>query len=357
MTLITAAVLAEICSALPVAGSTYFWAASVGGLKYGRLFGFLAAWWSTTAWATFVASLAQVVMYFALSELAIFNDESFPHDPNDLKFRMAVWAGAELILAIMIGLNLISPGRYKLIFRGATALIMLDFFLNVIWLPIGVSRTYGFQNAKFVFTKTFNGTGAPPVWNWLLSFFAVGGSLVGFDASGHIAEETHNASLIAARGIWWSAFMSCLLGFPFVMLLLFCTPSLDRLFGLNSPQPMVQFYALALGQHGHIAMNVIIMIAIIFNGAVSTVAASRLVYAIARDGILPFSGYIRQVAPNGQPRNAIYVIWAVGSILLVTVLASPVAFNSLVSAAGMPTFACWALIACNTHFYAEKQRS
>ena len=55
--MITAAVLAEICSALPAAGSIYFWAAEAGGTKYGRLFGFLVAWWATTAWTTFVASL------------------------------------------------------------------------------------------------------------------------------------------------------------------------------------------------------------------------------------------------------------------------------------------------------------
>ncbi|OLL25016.1 Thiamine transporter thi9 [Neolecta irregularis DAH-3] len=335
-TLVTAAVLAEICSALPAAGSVYLWAASSGGLKYGRFFGFLTAWWAITAWATFVASLSQVVMYFALSELTIFDVESFPQTPTDIKFRAVVWIGGQIVLAVMIGLNLVSPGHYKFIFRFATAMIMLDFFLNLIWLPIGVNRTYGFQSAKFVFTKTYNKTGASPVWNWMLSFFATGGALVGFDASGHIAEETHNASLVAARGVFLSALMSCQVEQFFIIVT--SQPDVDQLFALDTPQPIVQFYALSLGQHGHVLMNV--------NGAVSTVAASRLVYAIARDGILPFSGYIRRLAPNGQPRNAIFVIWGVGATLLFTILGSPVAFNSLVSAAGMPTFASWALIAC-----------
>ncbi|KAI7601179.1 hypothetical protein KC343_g15367, partial [Hortaea werneckii] len=42
---ITAAVLAEICSSLPAAGSIYFWAAEAGGRRFGRLFGFIVAWW------------------------------------------------------------------------------------------------------------------------------------------------------------------------------------------------------------------------------------------------------------------------------------------------------------------------
>lgn len=52
---ITAAVMAEICSALPLSGSIYVWSAESAGPKYGRFFGFVVAWWSCTAWMTFAA--------------------------------------------------------------------------------------------------------------------------------------------------------------------------------------------------------------------------------------------------------------------------------------------------------------
>ncbi len=57
---ITAAVLAEICSALPLSGSIYVWAAESAGPKYARFFGFIVAWWSCTAWMTFAAGNCQV---------------------------------------------------------------------------------------------------------------------------------------------------------------------------------------------------------------------------------------------------------------------------------------------------------
>jgi amino acid transporter len=57
---ITAAVLAEICSALPLSGSIYIWAAESAGPKYARFFGFVVAWWSSTAWMTFAAGNCQV---------------------------------------------------------------------------------------------------------------------------------------------------------------------------------------------------------------------------------------------------------------------------------------------------------
>jgi translation initiation factor 5B len=81
---------------------------------------------------------------------------------------------------------------------------------------------------------------------------------------------------------------------------------------------------------------------------VAIIAASRLVFAIARDGVLPGSWWISRVTPDGQPRNAVTIIWLVGSALLCTILPSPVAFTSLVSAAGVPTITAYALIACTT---------
>lgn len=62
--MITAAVLAEICSALPLSGSIYIWAAESAGPKYARFFGFIVAWWSCTAWMTFTAGNCQVRQSF-----------------------------------------------------------------------------------------------------------------------------------------------------------------------------------------------------------------------------------------------------------------------------------------------------
>jgi amino acid transporter len=188
---ITAAVLAEICSALPAAGSIYFWAAEAGGRRYGRLFGFIVAWWSTTAWTTFIASCCQATANYMLSEIAVFG-LSFSTSVDSIRFRAVQWIVSECILFISIGMNYLSPKTYKTIFRLATGIILLDFFLNIIWLPIAVSDTYGFQSADYVFTQTYNETGAPPVWNWMLSYYVTAGILVGFEASGHISEVSNS---------------------------------------------------------------------------------------------------------------------------------------------------------------------
>ncbi|KAF9057320.1 hypothetical protein BJ165DRAFT_1520712 [Panaeolus papilionaceus] len=343
---ITAAVLAEICSALPLSGSIYIWAAESAGPKYARFFGFIVAWWSCTAWMTFVAGNCQTTANYLVSQLAVW-EVDFPGGVgnDNIKWRSLIWIVSEVLLVIAVAINYLPPRMYSIIFRLSIGLMMLDFFLCVIWLPIGVSKTYGFRSAKDVFTMTYNGTGAPAGWNWILSFLFTAGTMTGFDASGHIAEETKNARVVAGKGILSSAVATGVLGFVTAILFLFCTPDLDTLFSLNAPQPFVLLYALALGKKGSIFMTIIAVLGLIINTSIAIVAASRLVFAVARDGVLPLSKWIGQVDSAGQPRHAITVIYIFAATILCTILPSQVAFFSLVSAGGVPTIAAYCLIA------------
>ncbi|KAI9448435.1 amino acid transporter [Lactarius indigo] len=332
---ITAAVLAEICSALPLKRA---------GPKHARFFGFVVAWWSTTAWMTFTAGNCQA--NYIVSQLAVWEID-FPGGigNENVKWRAFVWAISETMLLLSIATNYLPTKWYKAVFRFSLFIIMLDFFLCLIWLPIAVHNTYGFRSAKDVFTMTYNGTGAPAGWNWILSFLFTAGTLTGFDASGHIAEETKNASVVAGRGILSSAIATGVLGFITVILFLFCIPDLDTFFALDAPQPFVQVYALALGKGPSIFMTAIAVLGLMMNTSIAIVASSRLIFAVARDGVLPLSGWIGRVDSDGQPKNAVTVMFVFAATLLCTILPSQVAFTSLVSAGGVPTIAAYGLIA------------
>ncbi|KAI0662858.1 hypothetical protein C8Q70DRAFT_1042556 [Cubamyces menziesii] len=365
---ITAAVLAEICSALPLSGSIYIWSAESAGPKYARFFGFVVAWWSCTAWMTFAAGNCQTTANYIVSQLAVWEIDFPGGVGNDnIKWRALIWAISEGILLVSIAINYLPPRLYSAVFKFSIALYALDFLLCVIWLPIGVSKTYGFRSAKEVFTATYNGTGAPAGWNWMLSFLFTAGTMIGFDASGHIAEETKNASVVAGRGIITSVIATGVMGFATTLLFLFCTPDLDTLFALDAPQPFVQIYALALGKGGSIFMTIIATLGLILSTSVAIVAASRLIFAVARDGVLPFSGWIGKVDAARQPRNAVTVMFIFGALLLCTILPSQVAFTSLISAGGIPTTAAYGLIALlrltmtpndftNSHFFLGRWR-
>jgi translation initiation factor 5B len=75
------------------------------------------------------------------------------------------------------------------------------------------------------------------------------------------------------------------------------------------------------------------------------VAASRLIFAVARDGVLPLSSWIGRLDENKQPRNAVTVMYIFAASLLCTILPSQVAFTSLTSAGGVFISAGYGLIA------------
>lgn len=70
--------------------------------------------------------------------------------------------------------------------------------------------------------------------------------------------------------------------------------------------------------------------------------------------MLPFSGWVSKVH-NGQPRNAVIVVWTVAGIVTCSILPSSVAFTSLVSAAGVPSAAAYGLICLGRLFCTPKR--
>lgn len=75
-------------------------------------------------------------------------------DNSNVKWRAVIWAISEGFLVVSIAINYLPPKVYSAVFKFSVGLMMLDFFLCLIWLPIGVHNTYGFRSAKDVFTMS-----------------------------------------------------------------------------------------------------------------------------------------------------------------------------------------------------------
>jgi amino acid transporter len=178
--------------------------------------------------------------------------------------------------------------------------------------------------------------------------------LVGEDASGHVAEETVSAKKAAAKGVFWATVASALCGFPIILVFLFCMPPIETFYDTAAPQPFINMYAMALGPHAHIVATIISMIGAILNTSISMVAVSRLVFAIARDSVFPFSSALCRVSKTKQPHNAVIFIAAIAALLLCTQLPSQVAFLSLTSTSAAGSLAAYALVGFGRAFITRK---
>ncbi len=146
-------------------------------------------------------------------------------------------------------------------------------------------------------------------------------TITGFDASAHAAEETVGASANVPRGIVRSVLVSGIAGWLLLGTAVLAAPSLSDAAAQGEgaflwimrgvlPRPM----AVALGAG--------IVVAQYLCGLATVTSASRMAYAFARDGGLPFSTAVRWVCP--RRRSPAVAIWAVAAVSVLFTLHTPV---------------------------------
>ncbi len=189
-----------------------------------------------------------------------------------------------------------------------------------------------------------------PLYVMLIGLLNAQYTLTGFDASAHMSEETHDAERSAPRGIIWSVIISVIAGFILLVAMnVGITP--DKIFpDATTPTTMVNGYTHALqtttgvppaqiwidavGQSGGLFILFLVVGAQFFCGMSSVTANSRMIYAFARDGAVPGSGFWHRI--NKRTRTPTNSIWlaAVGAFILgVPYLWSPVAYFAITSIA------------------------
>jgi amino acid transporter len=303
-TILVALAMAELASAFPTAGALYHWSALLGGAGAG---------WFTAAinivgQLAIVAAidlgcateLSPIVKVPPLPLLAAILASHFAI--NALSVRLVAWlndfsATVHILGVIVIVIGLFAIGRAH----------PANYFFHA------EGSTLGF----------FNGL--------VLSMF----TFTGYDASAHMAEETHDPARRTPWGILSSVIVSAVFGW---LLLAAITLAIDS---SGSPR-------LALGRAfgpklGDGAMSLAI-VAMWFCGLSSVTSASRTVYAFARDRGLPHA-LSKVHASTGTPLRAITVM-TLGPFLVVAALRlvpSASAFDVMAKMATMGLYVSYAI--------------
>jgi amino acid transporter len=106
-----------------------------------------------------------------------------------------------------------------------------------------VFGTSNHQTLNWMFTTKINNSGFSESSYWYLvlplGFLLTQYTITGFDASAHLSEETHDAHMSAAKGIWKSIFYSAIGGYILLMAFLYVATNTDF---INSFDPKVNPY-------------------------------------------------------------------------------------------------------------------
>lgn len=147
------------------------------------------------------------------------------------------------------------------------------------------------QDAKWVFGHFVDGSGWGTGFSFLLSFLSVAWVMTDYDSTTHMSEETHDAAIRGPRAIRWSVTITGIVGWFMTVTLCFCIDDLDDIIKTPTGVPAAQIFLNAGGRRGGTAMWFFVVLVQVFTGASAMMAMTRMAYAFARDGAIPFSGY------------------------------------------------------------------
>jgi amino acid transporter len=186
------------------------------------------------------------------------------------------------------------------------------------------------QSVSFVFTETINNSGFSGSNFGSIVFWYVFGlgllmsqyTITGFDASAHMAEETHQASRMAAVGMYMSVVVSVIFGWILLLAVTFAVPDtqgvLDAVGGA-----VTYIWTTSMSETWAEILLFICCVAQMFCLTASVTSASRMMFAFSRDRAVPGHQMWRKVAANRVPVAA---VWAIG--FLAWALMIPTYWNS-----------------------------
>jgi amino acid transporter len=325
---IIALAMAEIASSFPTAGGLYYWASKLGSPGWGWATG----WFNLIGQIAVTAAIGYGLATFAT---ALFDDLfSFEKHTNawfGWNYNETVYALYALLLLVVCLINVFDVRITSLLNTVSAYWHMVGVAIIVIVLIV-VPKHH--QSLSYVFGGKVNATGYGHNVTgfhhaafWLvfgLGLLMAQYTITGFDASAHMAEETHRASRMAAVGMYMSVIVSVLFGFVLLVAVTFAIPSTGgALDNIGAVVPWI--WKTSMSENWSDALLAICVVAQFFCLTASTTSASRMMFAFSRDGAVPGHQLWRRVSRHRVPVYAVFAIGVLSGLLMV-----PAIWNYLV---------------------------
>ncbi|KIW08732.1 uncharacterized protein PV09_00673 [Verruconis gallopava] len=329
-------VLAELAAAFPTAGGIYFWSYRLGGEKWGPFLAWMTAWWNWAGWVCVVPGVQQGSTNFLISALEI----KYPN-AEVLSKGWFAWLLTSIGMFFAMAPNIISQRVLRIYFRFAVIIFFTLFALYWIWFPIKASGH--FQTSDGVFNNFYNGINlgdkkqASDPYCWVIGVLFGAWVFYGYDASAHLAEETHEASDVVAKGMWMATLSAWLGSVPTLVIVLFCIQDFDGIINATYSNNWAAYLVQLVGENGAVAILSLLWVDSTCATASCFLSAQRVTFAISRDGVLPFSKFFRKLNRNKIPANAAYLVTGLSIAITCAVIGSAVAFSAITATATIAT--------------------
>jgi amino acid transporter len=326
--------MSELASAYPTAGGPYWWANRLGGPGWSWFTG----WFNVIGLIAVVASVDYACATFAANLFSLW-DLNFIINFSGTPELDEIFLVFLVIMALHALINIYSSHLVAL-FNNISVGVHVIGVVVIIAILILVPDRH--QSADFVFTETLNNSGfsdgsSSNLFFWLyvlpVGFLLTMYTVTGYDASAHVAEETRDAEMAAAKGVWQSVFFSAVIGWFVLLAITFAAIDTDEAAGGSIP-----IFTSAMEQGWAEVVILISTIGQFFCGMACVTSCSRTFFAFSRDRAVPGWQLWSKVNKNRVPVAAVLASCALAALITLPALTSneagiPVAFFAVVSIA------------------------
>jgi urea carboxylase system permease len=316
---------AELAASYPLSGGVYQWSKQLGS----SMVGWLAGWVYLGCAVITLASVA-LALQSTLPQISpwfqYLGDARRPEDAA----RNAVVLGCTLIVASTVinsvGVRYLARMNNIGVFAEMAGAIVL-----IVLLAVHMLRGPG-----VVFETQGRGSGAP--FGYLGALFAAALTpsfvMYGFDTAGSLAEETENPRRRAPRAILGALASVGAVGALLIGAALCAVPNLrdSELGRISGGMPYI--IKQVLGDRLGVVLLADVALAIVVCTLTVHAAAVRLVFAMARDNVLPFSEPLARIAESSRtPVLPAVLVGALAAAILVINMGFPKIIEVMVSVA------------------------
>ena len=326
--LLVALILAELATRIPLAGANYQWGARLVSPTYGWFVGALGIMYGAVG--------LPGIMYLAaapFTEYVINDNTAGPR----LTLFIALVIMTVAYLANIVSVQLAARVNNVAVFTEVIGTVVLAIVLFLLWV-VGYKHT---DHSIGYLGHHFHVAGQPYWYAIVLASLIGVYTIVGFESAADMSEEAVDARRSVPRAMIGSVIISAVLGMIALIGFTVAIPS-DKLFGSGGLPGVFQYWIGSGLSRAFVGIVVFSMFALTVVGAA---ANARLLYAMARDNMLPGSSRLRRVHPGTKtPIPALIVSYLICvAILIYGYNAGGTAFPTLVGATALVPFLVYLL--------------
>ncbi|KAK5119786.1 hypothetical protein LTR85_007362 [Meristemomyces frigidus] len=298
--------LSEMASMAPTAGGQYHWVSEFAPKSSQKALSYASGWLSTLAWQAFVAVDSYICAAFIQALITLNNPDYTPQRWQTTLLMIAV-------LAFMGAFN-VFLAKWLALIEGFFAVLHF-----VAWVPVIIvlwTMTPVKQPAKTVFTD-FSDNGAG--WSNLGLTVCIGQvgamfTVVGSDASAHMAEEIRDAGVVVPRSMWFAYLANIPPTIIILATYVFCIGDLETTLSASTGFPVISVFEQSTrSKAGATGLTILMLLLLLIISTSCMASTVRQTFAFARDN-----------GPVGVDPTPTTMNWAVlifGGVMIIAAVA------------------------------------